>query len=124
MSILSTFPWTVLIIIYMVAVHAIGISMEGAAGLIFLSLCVIVLMIEFIKSGDIKVLGFLLDIIFSVLALVAATALLTYLYFCGEVNPTFYDWIGFVVLLGDAIVSPFNSFRTGLRNLEVSGGIF
>jgi hypothetical protein len=34
---------------------------------------------------------------------------------------TFFHWFGCAVVYGDALLSPFNSFRTGLRNIDVHG---
>jgi hypothetical protein len=128
MIIMSTFnkiPWTLLIIIYMVAMHilgpTLGIDMKGMYGYIFLALCMIVLFMEFFKSGDIKIGTFLVDIVSSVVAVVIATALMSYLIFKNG-EPTFFDWFGVAIILGDAILSPFNAFRTALRNLEIGSG--
>jgi hypothetical protein len=73
--------------------------------------------VEFFKSGDINAAAFLLDLGSAILSLIVATVLLSYLYFrLGQV-PNFYHWFGFAIILGDAILSPFNAFRTALRNL-------
>ena len=110
-------PWTLLIIVYMVVVHYAGISMEGVPGYVFLGLGIFVLFAEFFKSGDINVTAFLVDVVSAVFSVIVATALLCYLYFeLGEL-PTFYHWFGCAIILGDAILSPFNAFRTALRNL-------
>jgi hypothetical protein len=110
-------PWTLLIIIYMVVVHYTGISMEGVPGYIFLGLGIFVLFAEFFKSGDINVAAFLVDVVSAVFSVIVATALLCYLYFELGRLPTFYHWFGCAIILGDAILSPFNAFRTALRNL-------
>jgi len=110
-------PWTLLIIVYMVVVHYAGISMEGMAGYVFLGLGIFVLFAEFFKSGDINVVAFLVDIVSAVFSVIVATALLCYLYFELGQLPTFYHWFGCAIILGDAILSPFNAFRTALRNL-------
>jgi hypothetical protein len=54
-----------------------------------------------------------------VLALVLGTALMTVLITETDQAPTFYHWYGCVILLADAILSPFNAFRTAQRNLEL-----
>lgn len=122
MSTFNKIPWTLFIIIYMVMAYVLNLNMDGMYGYVFLGLCMVVLFVEFFKSGDIKVGTFLLDVISSVVALVIATALMTYL-FLEEGMPSFYHWFGVVIILGDAILSPFNAFRTALRNLEIGGGI-
>ena len=118
MSILSKIPWTLLLIVYLLAS---GIQMEGVPGYVFIGLGVVVLFAEFFKSGDISSATFLTDIIFSVIALILATGLLTYMLFGLEQTPSFFHWFGYAIILGDAIISPFNSFRTALRNFGVGG---
>ena len=116
MSTLSKIPWTLVIILYMVMVHFTGLNMSGIAGFIFLGLCMAILFVEFFKSGDINAAGFLLDLSSAIFSLIIATVLMCYLYLTNEPNPTFFHWFGCLIILGDAILSPFNSFRTALRN--------
>ncbi len=118
-SLFNKIPWTFLIIVYMVAVQATELSMSSVPGYVFLGLCMFVLFAEFFKSGDIDTGVFLLDIITSVLAVMVATALMTYLIVGLHQTPTFFHWFGCAIILGDAILSPFNSFRTALRNFGV-----
>ena len=118
-SIISKIPWTFTLIIYLLATHFSGISLEGLAGFIFIGLGVVVLIVEFVKSGDISTTVFLIDITSAVIALIAATALLSYLIFGLDQTPSFYHWFGYVIIVGDALFSPFNAFRTALRNFGV-----
>jgi len=123
MSIFNKIPWTLFIILYMVVVHTLGINMGGMAGYAFLALCIAILFVEFFKSGDIKLGSFLVDIVSSVVALVIATVLMSYLIFTkGHGETTFFHWFGVAIIVGDAILSPVNAFRTALRNLEIGGG--
>jgi hypothetical protein len=103
----------------MVMVHITGLDMSGILGYIFLVFCMVVLFLEFFKSGDINVWTFLVDLIFSVSALVVATVLISYLIFTSDNALTFFDWFGAAIILGDAILSPFNAFRTALRNVHM-----
>jgi hypothetical protein len=112
-------PYAFILIAYMLVVRLTALDMNGMAGYIFIGLCVIVLAVEFFKSGDISTAYFLSDIIFAVLAVVIATALISYAVFKLGETPTFYYWLGYAVIIGDAIISPFNSFRTALRNFGV-----
>jgi hypothetical protein len=114
-------PWSFLMIIYLMVTHFGGIPLEGVAGYIFIGLGMFVLFVEFFKSGDVSSAMFMIDQFVAILAVITATALLTYLYFViGEI-PNFFYWFGFVVILADAILSPFNAFRMALRNFGVSG---
>jgi hypothetical protein len=119
MRIFNKIPYALLLIAYMLLVRFTGLDMHGIAGYIFIGLCVIVLIIEFFKSGDISTAYFLTDITFAVLAVVIATGLMSYLVFKLGETPTFYHWLGYAVIVGDAVISPFNSFRTALRNFGV-----
>ena len=119
MRLFNKIPYTLLLIAYLLVVHVSGLDMHGVAGYIFIGLCVIVLIVEFFKSGDISTAYFLSDIVFAVLAVVIATALMSYLMFKLGETPTFYHWLGYAVIIGDAVISPFNSFRTALRNFGV-----
>ena len=118
-SLLNKIPWTFLIILYMVVVETTDLSMSGVAGYMFLALCIFVLFAEFFKSGDINTSVFLVDMISSVTSVVISTALMTYLIVGLDRSPTFFHWFGCAIILGDAIISPFNAFRTALRNFGV-----
>jgi len=119
MRLFNKIPYALLLIVYLLVVHLSGLDMHGMAGYIFIGLCVIVLVVEFFKSGDISTAYFLSDILFAVLAVVIATGLMSYLVFKLGEAPDFYHWLGYAVIIGDAVISPFNSFRTALRNFGV-----
>ena len=87
--------------------------------IILIGIGVFVLFAEFFKSGDIGISMFLVDVISSVVGLVIATILLCYLAWETDQPLTFYHWFGYAILLGDTILSPFNAFRTALRNFGV-----
>lgn len=117
LSLVTAVPWSVSLIIYMVVVHFTGLNMDGPVGYGFVGLGVAVLFVEFFKSGDINAAAFLIDILGAVLSVVVATVLMTYMYLATDSQPTFFHWFGCAVILGDAVLSPFNAFRTALRNL-------
>jgi len=119
LSAVNKVPWTFLIIAYLVVAHTSQVNLTGVAGYVFIGLAVVVLFLEFFKSGDISTSTFLVDIFSAVIGVAVATALLTYLYFRMEQTPNFFHWFGYVIILGDAIMSPFNAFRTALRNFGV-----
>ena len=119
MSWFAKIPWTFLLIAYLLAAHFYTVDMKGVAGYVYLGLGVFVLFAEFFKSGDISTVVFLTDILSAVTAVVIATGLMSYLMFALGQTPTFFHWYGYVIILGDAVLSPFNSFRTALRNFGV-----
>ncbi len=119
MSLFNKIPWTFLVLLYLVVTQIAGISLDGVPGFILIGIGVFVLFAEFFKSGDIGVSLFLVDVITSVVGLVIATILLCYLSWEMKQSLTFYHWFGYAILLGDTILSPFNAFRTALRNFGV-----
>ncbi len=112
-------PWTFLIIAYLLVAHNLKLDLSGVPGYVFIGLGVVVLFLEFFKSGDISTSTFLTDTLYAVVGVIVGTALLCYLYFRLEQTPDFFHWFGYAILVGDAIMSPFNAFRTALRNFGV-----
>ena len=112
-------PWAILLIVYLVAAHVYKIDMAGMAGYVFIGCGVVVLFFEFFKSGDISSASFLYDLLAAVVGVAVATGLLTYLVYEIGQAPTFYQWFGYAIIVGDAVMSPFNAFRTALRNIGV-----
>lgn len=119
MSIVSKVPWMLFIIGFLLVAEYFNLSLEGSVGYTFITIAVIVLFIEMFKSGDVSPLSFLLDQFWAVVTVILASGLLTYLWFVTGKEPTFFHWIGFAIILADALINPFNSFRTALRNLDV-----
>jgi hypothetical protein len=119
MSWLAKFPWTFLLIGYLLVAHFYTVDMNGVPGYVFVGLGVFVLFAEFFKSGDIGVAVFFADILSAVVAVVIATGLMSYLIFALKQDTNFFHWFGYAIILGDAVFSPFNSFRTALRNFGV-----
>lgn len=118
-SLIGMIPWTFFLIAFAVVVHIMGMNMEGVLGYAFIGFGMFVLFAEFFKSGDISIPSFLVDLLFAVIAVVIATGLLAYLIFKLDQSPTFFYWFGYAIVIGDAVLSPFNAFRTALRNFGV-----
>lgn len=78
--------------------------------------CFIILMLEFFKSGDVALGSFKLDQLLSVVATVIVVAAETLLWEHKGVSTV--DFFVLAVILGDAYVSPVNSFRTAQRNIQ------
>ncbi|MEW5910027.1 MAG: hypothetical protein AB1659_09545 [Thermodesulfobacteriota bacterium] len=119
LSFFQKIPWTLTIIIYMIVAHFASFDMRGEAGYIFLGLCMLVLFLEFFKSSDIGTLPFFIDLSSSVFSVVLSAVLMSYLIFKLGQRPTFFHWFGCAIILGDAILGPFNAFRTALRNIDL-----
>jgi len=120
-SILGRIPWGFSLIIYLAVTYLQDIPLEGVAGYIFVVLGVVVLFVEFVKSGDISTTTFIVDHIFALVAVILSSLLLGYLCYVERTIPSFFYWFGYAVILGDAVFSPFNAYRMALRNIGVSG---
>jgi len=118
---ISKIPWMLFIIGFLLVAEYLQISLEGTVGYSFITVAVVVLFIEIFKSGDVTPISFLLDQFWAVVSVILASGLLTYLYFVTGKEPTFFHWIGFAIILADALLYPFNTFRTALRNFDVPG---
>ncbi|WEJ62631.1 hypothetical protein [Thiomicrorhabdus lithotrophica] len=118
---ISKIPWMLFIIGFLLVAEYLQISLEGTVGYSFITVAVVVLFIEIFKSGDVTPISFLLDQFWAVVSVILASGLLTYLYFVTGKEPTFFHWIGFAIILADALLNPFNTFRTALRNFDVPG---
>jgi len=118
-GILGKIPWMLFIILFLIGAEYMQLSLDGPVGYTFITLAVIVLFIEMFKSGDVSAMAFLMDQFWAVLTVILATALLTYLWFVEGREPSFYHWIGFAIIIADALLNPFNAFRTALRNFDV-----
>lgn len=121
LSTLGKLPWMLVIVLFLIATEYLQISLQGTLGYVFISVAVIVLFIEMFKSGDVSAVAFFVDQFWAVLTVVLATGLLSYLWWVEGREPTFFHWIGFGIILADALLNPFNAFRTALRNFDVAG---
>lgn len=120
-SLLGKIPWGFLMIVFLLLTHYVKIPMEGVVGYAFIGMGMLVLFVEFFKSGDVSSTAFIIDQLFALVAVIASTALLTYLYFVLNQAPNFFHWFGFAVIMGDAVLSPFNAYRMALRNIGLTG---
>jgi hypothetical protein len=118
---MSKMPWTALIILFLVVTTLTEVEMEGPIGYIFIVFGLFVLFIEFFKSGDISTAAFLTDLVVAVASVIGGAALMTVMLIDERYSLTFFHWYGAAILVADAILSPFNSFRTAKRNLELGG---
>lgn len=118
---LGRFPWSLLIIVYLVVTYYMSVPLEGVVGYILIGLGIFVLFVEFFKSGDVSSTAFIIDHIFALIAVMISTVLMAFLYFVAGETPNFFCWFGYAVILGDAVFSPYNAYRMALRNFGVGG---
>ncbi|VAW49770.1 hypothetical protein MNBD_GAMMA04-1413 [hydrothermal vent metagenome] len=117
----SKVPWMLFIILFLIVAEYMTLSLDGVVGYSFITLAIIVLFIEMLKSGDISAIAFFMDQFWAIVTVILATGLLSYLWFAEGKEPNFYHWIGFAIIIADALLNPFNAFRTALRNFDVAG---
>lgn len=95
----------------------IVLATSSPAGVAILVACFIVMAVEFYKSGDISLHAFGVDLALALLAVVVIACTLTETVIRqGAQNLYLVDLFVTAVVVCDAWVSPFNSFRTALRN--------
>ena len=105
----------------MLVVHLNKIPLSGMVGNIYIACGIVVLVIEFVKSGEMSSSSFILDQLFSVIAVILSTCLLTSLYLQTGKLPNFYYLFGYAIIIGDSIFSPFNAYRMAMRNISMHG---
>lgn len=120
MKIFFLIPWTALLLILVLGFHQfqINLSTGSVPSITVIIVSFLVLVFEFIKSGDIQFKRFIWDLSLSILILVIATWFYGYLFFCKQ-HLFFVDYVAFFVILFDSWLSPINAFRTALRNLQI-----
>lgn len=119
---LSRAPWILVVILFLMLTTLTEVPMAGAVGYVFLGVGLFVLFAEFLKSGDISTPAFLVDLVFSVIGVATTSVLITLMIVDSRYEMTFFHGYGAAIILADAIVGPYNAFRTAKRNLEFGAG--
>jgi hypothetical protein len=126
---IARLPWTLLLTLYLLVVYIakIDLSADGLGnilGYVYFGLGLVILFVQFFKSADISSAGFIVHLTGVLLSMTVATVLMTLLLSSDnpETRITFHYWYGCAIILADAILSPFNSFRTAKRNFAVGEG--
>ena len=120
MKLFFLIPWTALLFITLLGFHyfQVDLSTGSASSIIVIIVSFLVLVLEFIKSGDIQFKRFIWDLTQSIVLLILATGFYSYLFFCKQ-HLFFVDYIAYFVIVFDSWLSPINAFRTALRNLQI-----
>jgi hypothetical protein len=120
MKLLKRFP-SVLLLLIVWAVFRLGNIADFSTGvglMIFVALVLGSISFEFFKSGDITLLSFGWDMSFAIIATIMCSVVETILIMNHSFALT--DILTGLVVLMDGWFSPFNSFRTALRNFQVA----
>ncbi len=130
-AVMARLPLTLVLTLYLLAVYLLKVDLSAPGlgstlGYIYFGLGLVILFFQFFRSADISTGNFFLHLSGAVLSLIVATALMTLLLSRGgsadQPPITFHYWYGCAIILADAILSPFNSFRTAKRNFAVGDG--
>ena len=118
---LKNIPWVFLVAAFWATIRLkwwgqdLVLDFSTPAGIVLVFFAVIALVMEFLKSGDIREGNFILDLTFALLTLGAGVYTITILDQRNDWNRL--DLLIFFLLAVDAWASPINSFRTALRNV-------
>ena len=124
-------PWTVLLTLYLLVVYIFKVDLQGDGmgsilGYVYFGLGLVILFVQFFKSADISTSNYIIHLTGALLSIIVATILMTLLLTTpaeeARAGITFHYWYGCAIILADAILSPFNSFRTAKRNFAVGEG--
>lgn len=117
---LKRIPWALLLVLLWAGGRYSGVNLgiDGFAIWVFVILSLITLVFEFYKSGDIMLRSFQADLI----SAITTTLVLGYGLCLAQQDLQPVDLLVAFVVLTDAIVSPINSFRTALRNMQAAVG--
>jgi hypothetical protein len=95
----------------------VALPISGVFAVVLMVLSLIVLTLEFYKSGDIGTRSFRIELALALLAVIVTTALITHLWWANE-SRYLIDVVIFFVVLTDAFLGTYNSYRTALRNVQ------
>jgi hypothetical protein len=117
-------PWALIVVLSYAIAKLMGAQLVSGSipGLVFISAGVIALILEFMRSADITVFTFKLDLAMSILSLLIC-AVVTTCIFTLKLPFGFVDVIIWAIVLADAWLGPVNSFKTALRNITTDVGI-
>ena len=117
-------PWALIVVLSYAIAKLLGAQLASGSipGLIFIGAGLVALMLEFMRSADITVSTFKLDLAMSILALLIC-AVVTTCIFTLKLSFGFVDAIIWAIVLADAWLGPVNSFKTALRNITTDVGI-
>ena len=123
MYILRKVPLVLLLIVIWAILRLTGVNLAsgGIGGIFVICVAILVLMLEFYKSGDISTRGFMRDTAYANLSLIAGTYVVIKLWLSGQ-GVGFTDVVMMLVIAFDSFVSPVNSFRMALRDMSARVG--
>ncbi len=120
MGFIAALPWNFVIIAALVGFQQTQTPIDGMVekGFFILYLCALVF--SFINSSDISHRNFTLLIIRSTTSVATASAFISYLYWGTQEGLPFIYGVGLAIVMINATISPINSFKTALRDIQVA----
>lgn len=120
MNFIAALPWNFVIVIALVGLQQTQTPVDSIVekGLFILYLCALVF--GFINSFNISHRNFTLLIVRSVTSVATASAFSSYLYWGTPAGLSFIYAVGLAIVLINATVAPINSFKTALRDIQVT----
>lgn len=118
MRIIRRVPLVLILVATWAALRISGAPLDHASPIswVLVIVCFLVAFAEFYKSGDVTLSSFKIDLAFAVAGTVAATVVAQSLW--GQGSFSLPDFFVCAVVVADALISPVNSFRSALRNVQ------
>ena len=119
MGFIAALPWNFVIIVALIAFQQTHTPIDGVIekGFFILYLCALVF--GFINSSNISHSNFTWLIIRSTASVAIASGFISYLYWGASEGLPFIYAVGLAIVMINATVSPINSFKTALRDIQV-----
>ncbi|MBN2144591.1 MAG: hypothetical protein JW774_08200 [Candidatus Aureabacteria bacterium] len=116
-------PWTALLVVSVIALRLgnMDLILGSVPSMGVLIGAVLVMALEFLRSGDIQLKKFVWDTTLSVFILIGSTWAVAYMII-NHISIHFVEWLVYAIVILDSWLSPINAFRTALRNVQFQGG--
>jgi hypothetical protein len=116
-------PWTALLLLSVIAMRLwnMNLVLGSVPSIGILIASILVMVLEFLRSGDIQLGKFITDTTISTISLIIASWYIAYMVI--ERKPLhFVEYLVYVIIILDSWLSPINAFRTALRNVQLQSG--
>ena len=119
MGFISALPWNFVVVITLIALHETDTPIDSMVEKYLFVLYLCALIFGFINSTNISARNFTFLIIRSITSVAVASAFSSYLWCGGADGLPFIYAIGLAIVVVNAIISPINSFKSALRDVQV-----
>lgn len=112
---------SLLILVIMCSIYSLEAEPTGMVFYLFVTVCLVTVYYEITQATNITLEAFVGNLVFSLIALVGVSVLITIMLEQGNVFKP-YILLGSAVIVVDALISPIISFKMALRNISISSG--